>query len=61
MSAHADKEELLRWLGSLKNHPKKIFVVHGESESAKSFGAYLREKTGWEVTVPQFKDEVVLD
>ena len=38
MSAHADKEELLRWLSSLKNHPKKIFVVHGESESAKSFG-----------------------
>jgi len=61
MSAHADKEELLRWLSSLKNHPKKIFVVHGESESAKSFGAYLQEKTGWDVMVPQFKDEVVLD
>jgi len=60
-SAHADKEELLHWLSSLKNHPKKIFVVHGEAESAKAFGAYLHEKTGWEVAVPEFKDEVVLD
>ncbi len=61
MSAHADKEELLRWLSALKNHPKKIFVVHGEAESAKSFGRYLQEKTGWDVMVPEFKDEVVLD
>ncbi len=61
MSAHADKEELLRWLSALKNHPKKIFVVHGEAESAKSFGRYLQEKTGWNVMVPEYKDEVVLD
>jgi len=60
-SAHADREELLRWLSALKNHPKKIFVVHGEAESAKSFGAYLQEKTGWDVMVPEYKDEVVLD
>lgn len=60
-SAHADREELLRWLGALKNHPKKIFVVHGEAESAKSFGAYIQEKTGWDVMVPEYKDEVVLD
>lgn len=61
MSAHADKDELLRWLSALKNHPRKIFVVHGEAESAKSFGRYLQEKTGWEVMVPEYKDEVVLD
>jgi len=60
-SAHADRDELLNWLSSLKNHPKKIFVVHGEAESAKSFGAYIQEKTGWEVMVPEFKDEVILD
>ena len=60
-SAHADREELLDWLSSLKNHPRKIFVVHGEAESAKSFGAYVQEKTGWDVMVPEYKDEVVLD
>jgi metallo-beta-lactamase family protein len=60
-SAHADKEELLGWLTSLKNHPRRIYVVHGEVESAKAFGAYVHEKTGWEVVVPEFKEETILD
>ncbi len=60
-SAHADRDELLGWLMSLKDHPRKIFVVHGETESAKAFGAYIQEKTGWEVSVPEFKDEAILD
>jgi metallo-beta-lactamase family protein len=60
-SAHADKEELLEWLSELKNTPRKIFVVHGESESANEFGDYIREKTGWQVAVPAYQDEAVLD
>jgi len=60
-SAHADKEELFEWLSELKNPPRKIFVVHGESESANGFGDYLREKTGWDVMVPAYQDEVILD
>jgi metallo-beta-lactamase family protein len=60
-SAHADKDELLEWLSGLKKPPKKVFVVHGESESANAFGNYVREKTGWPVTVPAYQDEAVLD
>jgi metallo-beta-lactamase family protein len=60
-SAHADKEELFEWLSGLKKPPRKLFVVHGESESANKFGDYIREKTGWEVAVPAYQDEVVLD
>jgi len=60
-SAHADKEELFEWLSGLKKPPRKLFVVHGEAESANKFGDYIREKTGWEVTVPAYQDEVVLD
>lgn len=60
-SAHADKEELLEWLGGLKKPPRKVFIVHGESESANAFGEYIREKTGWDIMVPGYQDEVVLD
>ena len=60
-STHADKDELLEWLSGLKKPPKKVFVVHGESESANAFGNYVREKTGWQVAVPAYQDEVVLD
>lgn len=60
-SAHADKEELFEWLSELKKPPRKLFIVHGESESANEFGDYIREKTGWQVTVPAYQDEAVLD
>jgi len=60
-SAHADKEELLGWLKELDKPPRRVFVVHGESESAKHFGEYVKEQTGWEVTVPAYQDEVVVD
>jgi len=60
-SAHADRNELLNWLKELETAPRGVFVVHGETESAKAFGNYVRKKTGWDVTVPDYEDEVVLD
>ncbi|MHC4891125.1 MAG: MBL fold metallo-hydrolase RNA specificity domain-containing protein [Planctomycetota bacterium] len=60
-SAHADRNELLEWLKELEAAPRGIFVVHGETESALSFGDYIREQTGWKVTVPAYKDKIVLD
>jgi len=60
-SAHADRDELLKWLLGFQTPPREVFVVHGESESAKSFGEFVREKTGWQVTVPEYQQEVVLD
>jgi metallo-beta-lactamase family protein len=59
-SAHADRNELLAWLKGLKTPPRAVFVVHGETESASNFGDYLREQTGWDVSVPAYQDEVVL-
>jgi metallo-beta-lactamase family protein len=61
LSAHADKNEMLNWLKKLKSPPKQIFLVHGEPESARAFGAFLRDKTGWQVSIPAYEDQVVLD
>lgn len=60
-SAHADRDELLEWLMELEAAPRAVFVVHGESESALEFGDYVRERTGWDVSVPAYEEEVVLD
>ncbi|MFH1883095.1 MAG: MBL fold metallo-hydrolase [Planctomycetota bacterium] len=60
-SAHADRDELFKWLSTLEVPPRKLFVVHGESESANHFGDYVRQKTGWHVAVPAYQDEIVLD
>lgn len=60
-SAHADRDELFRWLSGLIVAPRRIFVTHGESEVAERFGKLLKEKTGWEVSVPEYGAEVLLD
>lgn len=59
-SAHADRDELLRWLSGLIVAPKHVFVTHGEAKVAEQFGEFLREKTGWEVSVPDYMEEVLL-
>ena len=60
-SGHADKIELLAWLKALKRPPRGVFVVHGESESARHFGDFIKEQTGWKVHVPTYQEEVILD
>jgi len=60
-SAHADRDELFKWLTGLKKPPRRLFVVHGESESAQHFGDYVSQKTGWDVSVPAYQDEFTLD
>ena len=60
-SAHADRDELFRWLSSLKRPPKHIFVVHGEPEAAKKFADYIVSKTGWRTSVPEYGQESILD
>ncbi|TCO71846.1 MBL fold metallo-hydrolase RNA specificity domain-containing protein [Marinisporobacter balticus] len=51
-SGHADQKDLIIWLKAFKNLPKKIFVVHGEEESAETFAKLLEEKLGVDTIVP---------
>ena len=60
-SAHADRDELIQWLSGLHKAPRRVFVVHGEANAARKFGDFVSDKTGWNVTVPKYKDEIVLD
>ena len=60
-SAHADRDELYRWISSLKTAPRKLFVTHGEEKAAESFRDFLAEKTGWNCVVPDYEQEVILN
>jgi len=60
-SAHADRQELLQWLGALKNRPRHVFVVHGEPQSANSLADHLRQLNGWQVTVPGYQQQITID
>jgi metallo-beta-lactamase family protein len=58
--AHADQQEILRWLGSFKKAPKKTFVIHGEPPASEALAALLREKLKWVTEVPRNAAMVVL-
>ncbi len=60
-SAHADREELLKWVSGIRKGPRRVFVTHGESESALSFASLLRDRQKWNLFVPELQEEVVLD
>ena len=59
-SAHADQEELMRWLGGFQAPPKMTFVVHGEAESSDTFRQRIGEKLGWSARVPEHLEKVEL-
>ncbi|MDJ0366506.1 MBL fold metallo-hydrolase [Hymenobacter sp. H14-R3] len=60
-SAHADRSELLRWLGQFQAPPKRTFIVHGEPAPAEALAKTLREGQGWpNVEVPDYLERKVL-
>lgn len=60
-SAHADRDELMKWLSAFKTPPRQVFVTHGESEVTEKFCGYIKEKTGWKATAPTYKSQVIID
>lgn len=60
-SGHADRDELVHWLSGFQTPPRHLFVVHGESEVARHFAGFLKQKFNWPVSVPQYQEEVILD
>ncbi len=52
LSAHADREELLAYLGQLESPPERTFVVHGEEAQSLAFADRLRERSFPNVEVP---------
>jgi metallo-beta-lactamase family protein len=55
LSAHADRDNLLKWLKGFKQKPKHVFVVHGEPSASVHFVQTIREKLNWnDVIIPTF-------
>jgi len=59
-SSHADANQLLRWLYTLKR-PRHVFIVHGEEHAANYLAGEVRAQQHWEVSVPDYLEEFVLD
>jgi len=51
LSGHADRKDLLRWLAPLPD-PRRVFLTHGEPDSAAALAEELSKSRGWHVHVP---------
>lgn len=60
LSAHANRDELIRWLQKMPTAPKHCFVTHGEADAADHFPQTLNEALGWRANVPEQGSAVVL-
>lgn len=52
LSAHADADEILRWLGGFRQPPKRTFIVHGEGKASAALGQRIERELGWACVVP---------
>ena len=53
MSAHADRDGLLKWVGAFEKKPQKVFVVHGEEDVCDIFTQKLMSD-GFSAYAPKF-------
>ena len=60
MSAHADQNELVRWVRSGASLPRRVFLTHGEPPSAAVLAKRLESELGVDTMVPIFQQEVDL-
>lgn len=58
LSAHADQKELLNWLSGIEGKPEKVFLIHGEPESARVFGEKIKEVYSWDSCIPEHNDVI---
>jgi metallo-beta-lactamase family protein len=60
LSAHGDRDELLRWAREFDTPPRTAFVVHGEPASADALRHALEEELLWNCVVPDHNQTVTL-
>lgn len=53
MSAHADRGEILRWLGTFPTRPNRVCLVHGEPAPMDALKTLVEQRLGWTAETPQ--------
>ncbi|NLB14955.1 MAG: MBL fold metallo-hydrolase, partial [Gammaproteobacteria bacterium] len=60
LSAHADCDELMRWLSGFRERPRKVLIVHGEADASEALRVRIQRELGWDASVPLPGQEFVL-
>jgi len=60
LSAHADADEIMRWLRGFKAAPRMTFVTHGEPAASDALRHRIEEELRWPCMVPDHGQRVDL-
>ena len=52
LSAHADADEIMRWLRQFKSPPRTTFITHGEPAASDALRHRIEEELRWPCLVP---------
>ncbi|CCJ49588.1 MULTISPECIES: MBL fold metallo-hydrolase RNA specificity domain-containing protein [Bordetella] len=52
LSAHADSDELMRWLAGFQEAPRRVFIVHGEPQASQALRERIQRELNWQAIVP---------
>lgn len=61
LSAHADADEIMQWLGGFRKPPRHTFITHGEPQSSEALRKRIQSELGWSASVPDYLETVSLD
>lgn len=60
LSAHGDRDDLLRWLDHFSHPPKRLFLTHGEKQGALSLARAIEQRYDYKAAVPTYQEVVEL-
>ena len=60
LSAHADADEIMRWLHNFHRPPRMTFIVHGEPCAADALRLRIQDELGWRCRTPEYGDTAEL-
>ena len=60
LSAHADTDEIVRWLRGFERAPRLTFITHGEPVASDALRRRIEEELGWTCKIPEHLEKVTL-
>jgi metallo-beta-lactamase family protein len=60
MSAHADADEIMRWLSGFTRPPRMTYLVHGEPDALTALQSTIAARLGWPVHIATYQERVDL-
>jgi metallo-beta-lactamase family protein len=61
LSAHADSNEIMRWLGGFQSRPRQTFIVHGEPSASAALRDRIEADLGWPCAISKMGQRFALE